>query len=418
MRSVRALAAFVISTLSFVVSSPDARADHERLRFLSMADPFAVALNENAAAAKITFGFELSSTLLGYEPTRRAIVANSQRSVSAFDLIAVDILWMPELTRAGVLSPISDDVEKPLEAGHFFIDAWRGGVVDGELFAIPIQPHAEILFFRQDWFADAQLEPPRTTEDVLAAAKRLTERRGEGGGVCWNGASGAALGQQMLHFAAAHGASILEDDGGIGVSHPGWRQAFDYAAALTAVSPSTINALSWDSRIAQFRLGGCAMTYGWTARAADLHGGGGGKAIGFVGAPNAPGKRRVTPLGVWSLAIPSNLAPERRAAAVRALKELTSLEATSFFFAAGVSAAPRRLAAESYAAAPDVALAVEKLAAAGELATWMRPPAPKLHEATEIIGVEAHAALFRNRSIDQALQRIQARLAQLERPSR
>lgn len=391
-----------------------ARAETPPVRIAAMADPFAMALYRAPVAAEAAFGVPLAMTLLDYEGMRRAVAANAVRSTSRFDLVAVDILWLPAFVRAGVLARL--DPLPASEAASFWGEALAAVRIDGHRYATPIQPHAELLFYRRSWFAEAGMSPPQTPTELLVAAAALLQARPGSGGVCWNAASGPALGQQLLHFAAAYGARLLRPDGRLSVAGEGWRSAMAFARALIRVSPPDISAMAWDRRVRRFADGRCALTFGWGARAAMLEAAD-APARGDVGVmppPTAPGARPATPMGVWTLAIPNNLSPARDAAAREALNALTSAEANHFFLDHGVAAGPRRLDGDTEAKATPAMRLTDRLEQQGLLSLWMRPPAMKLHEATEIIGVEAHAALFGSAGIDAALRRIQQRLAQLE----
>ncbi len=55
-----------------------------------------------------------------------------------------------------------------------FIDAvWKAHQFDGKQVAVPVQSNVQILFYRKDLFDAAGLKPPKTLDELEAAAKKL-----------------------------------------------------------------------------------------------------------------------------------------------------------------------------------------------------------------------------------------------------
>ncbi len=381
------------------------------VRVLSMHDPFARAWADHTDLVADRLGLALDVTLLDYESSNRAIAVNAARRVSAYDLVAIDVVWMGHYGGLNALMPLDNLLQaRGVDASDFIGLAWEDGRIDGLQVAVPIQPHPEVLLYRRSVLEALGAAPPTTTEEVLELASRITEEVPGMRGICWNAASGSALGQQMLHFAGAFGGRVLTDDGRFSVSDPAWRDAFAYARALVALSPALIREMAWDTRIEQFRRGSCGMTYAWGARTAALEQDTSPIAgdVGYLAAPVGQGQAPATPMGAWMLAIPANLAADRVTVAADALFHLTSQHGAELLLDLGVSALPRPLQ-DDQQRYPVLEL-VRRLDAAGELTTEMRPAVPAFQALSEVIGVEAHAALFGNNSNDQALERIQHRL--------
>ncbi|MBK8158381.1 MAG: extracellular solute-binding protein [Rhodospirillaceae bacterium] len=402
-----------ILAIATVATALPLRAEDKPILLLSMKDPFARAYSQNREKVHDTLGVNLNVELLDYESVNRALAVNSLRKQSDYDLVAVDIVWVSDYASHGALLPLQLLVSDHRVDGSDFIDlAWEGGQFDGKQFALPIQPHPEVLIYRLSVLRRLNLKPPKTTDDVIEIARRVEEEIPNMHGICWNAASGAALGQQMLHFAAAFGAPVLRPDGSFTVSDPGWVKAFEYAKTLATLSPPQISEMAWDVRMAHFGMGSCAMTYAWGAAIAGLEEVGSTIAgdIGYAAAPHAPGYSPVTPLGSWLLAIPANLAPDRIPAALDALLRLTSADGARLLLELGVSASPRRSQTLGASRSYSILKLVDELDHSGELATWMRPAVQGFQGLSEIIGVEAHAALFDGVPVSTALARINGRV--------
>src|SRR5918996_99315 len=76
--------------------------------------------------------------------------------------------------------------------------------------AFPIQPHPEILAYRKDLFEEAGLEAPETTDDVLAAAKKLHGSKDGLSGICWHAARGTPLGQTFIQVEGSFGQAPID----------------------------------------------------------------------------------------------------------------------------------------------------------------------------------------------------------------
>lgn len=389
--------------------------DPRPIRLLSMEDPFAKAWLEHRDDVSDALGVQLEITLMDYENSNRAIAVNAARSISAYDLVAIDIVWMGHYGTLDALLQLDEILDsRGVDNSKFISIALQAGQVNGRQLALPIQPHPEVLIYRQSVLERLGAVPPVTTEDVLTLAKRINQEIPEMYGICWNAATGAALGQQMLHFAGAFGARIIDDSGNIMIDNHAWSQAFDYARQLASWSPPMIRSMAWDQRIEQFRSGNCGLSYAWGARTAFLERENSPIAgdIGYSPAPVGPGLSPATPLGAWLLAIPANLPPTRVAEVADALIALTSEQSARLLLELGVSALPRVI--DEQASRYPVLDLVAQLEASQQLKVDMRPAVKSFQALSEIIGVESHSAIFGHSSSKAALETINTRITEFQ----
>ncbi len=356
---------------------------------------------------------------------------------SRYDIIAVDLPWIGEFAEAGILLPLTEviDVER-LDPGDFHTAGWKATHWRGRPFGVPSQTTPELMFYRTDWFAGAGLEPPATTQDVLHAARALHDPARGRYGIAWNAARGTALGHQFMMACADFGQPILnlapiaggyEADVGDRtdlvptIDTPRALQAAEYLLALLEFSPPDILSMSWYERIRPYSAGKVAMAYGYTLLAPYFELDAASPANGNTGyLPHPPGPHGtpVAPVGGYALAIPANLAPERRAAAGEALIAFTSPAAQKLYIQNGSRTAPRY----SVGADPDVCRmspifeAVDAMSWRDELQFWPRPPVPQIAGLIEICGQEMHDMLRGIVSPEQALGRAQDRAEKLMKP--
>lgn len=107
-----------------------------------------------------------------------------------------------------------------------FIDAvWKAHQFGGKQVAVPVQANVQLLYYRKDLFDAAGLKPPKTLDELEAAAKRLHNPPSVYGFVARGRKTQAPY--TWSHWLYANGGSWLNPDGKPGIGTP---------AALNAVN--------------------------------------------------------------------------------------------------------------------------------------------------------------------------------------
>ncbi len=88
------------------------------------------------------------------------------------DVLLLDTPWVPEMARPGWLLPL----DEAIDTDPFVATAVSGGRYDGHLYGVPLSLKGNALFYRTDLLAAAGLEPPRTLDELSAAAEVLAPR--------------------------------------------------------------------------------------------------------------------------------------------------------------------------------------------------------------------------------------------------
>ena len=360
-----------------------------------------------------------------------------ERDTSLYDIIAVDLPWIGEFASKGVLMPLDQvmDLEQ-LDPADFHTSGWKATHWGGRAFGAPAQTTPELLFYRRDLFAEAGLEPPQTTDQLLDAAKALHNPARGRYGFAWNAARGTALGHTVLMALADFGQPVLDleaiaggfntDNLAKGQHRPvidtdaGLRTA-EFLLELLRYSPPEILSMSWYERVRAFAKGNIAMAYGYTLLAPYFEQDETSPAYGQTGYlphPAGPTGRQIAPVGGYVLGIPANLAPDRIAAAVDALCTFTSPAAQKLYVQNG----SRTNARYSVCADPEVRSispifeAVDQMSWRDELQFWPRPPVPEISEITQILGEEFHDMLRGITTPREALRAAQTRADALMKP--
>ena len=404
-----------------------------RLRMLLKDESTFVSLSRLKSEIASYLGIDFTIEILGYDDLYAAIIENSRRSVSDFDIIAVDMPWIGNLFELNAIRQLDDLVEgKSLNIFDFYAAAWEGGQYRGIQMGIPFAPTAELLFYRQDLFDEAGLQPPKTTAEVLEAARKLHRPEAGRYGISWNAARGQPFGQTFIQVLGAYGSAPVNlesygDEFDLDFSKIALRPTFNtdaglatlaYLNELSAYSPPDIADMDWSGRISAYRSGRTAMTYEWSARAAafesDIVSPARGRT-GYLPHPAGPHGRNVCPMGGFVLCIPSNVHEETVPSIWQAVRWMCSPEVVKHLVINGSSVSLRY----SVSADPEVRQsnpvlpAVDSMARIGQIQLWQRPPIPQMTDMMQVIGEELHEAIWGERQQSAALQRAEDRVKSL-----
>ena len=406
------------------------------LRILVHGDPTFMVMENLKRQFEQLVGSKINQRAFSIDRLHEEALRNAERAASRYDLIAVDLPWIGEFVKKGVLLPLDEvlDVER-LDPSDFHTAGWRAAHWNGRPYGVPSQTTPELFFYRRDLFAAAGLEPPTTTDAVLEAARALHDPAQGRYGIAWNAARGTALGHTFIMTCADFGQPIINMKriaGGYDADHldrsdleptidtPRALEAAEYLKALLDFSPPDILSMSWYERVRPYASGRVAMAYGYTLLAPYFEQDPSSPACGQTGyLPHPPGPKGspVAPVGGYVLAVPANLPEERRAAAGEALIAFTSPEAQKLYVVNGSRTAPRY----SVGADPEVRRlstifeAVDAMSWRDELQFWPRPPIPEISKIISICGQDMHDMLRGVIPPRDALERAQARAAQVMR---
>ncbi|MBK5933571.1 carbohydrate ABC transporter substrate-binding protein (CUT1 family) [Rhodovulum imhoffii] len=408
----------------------------QTFRILSPIDPTFKTLSEFSSNLDELCGTNIEIVNLPLDELLGEIMNNAQREISKYDLMAVDLPWIGQLATENVIEPLNEIMsEERYNPSDFHNAAYRGSSWNNCQYGLPIQPTAELLFCRSDLFAEAGLTSPRTTDELLLAARVLHRSTLNLSGIVMNFGRGTPVAHTFVQTLADFGQPVINLDP-LGVEFnvneirgenyrpllntDVARETAEFLLELLAFSHRDSLSCNWDRRISIFSKGEAAMTYGWSIRAAAFELNDSSPAHGnvqFVPHPHGPGARTVSPIGGFSLAMPSGLSTQRKAASWKVMEYLTRPEMLKWYVLNGNPTSPRF----STSADPEVQAssamisAVDAMERRGELQTWPRPPIPEFSDLLSVLGVEIHMMLQGVLTVEQALSNAQNRIDALMR---
>ncbi len=148
-------------------------------------------------------------------------VTNLEGRSSDFDVMALDVIWIPEFAQAGWLDDLSDHV--PEDEIHEFLEGpMVADTYNGRLFAVPWYVDAGVLYYRKDLLDKYGLDPPLTLEELVASARKVLEAEKDPHlyGFIWQGKQYEGLVCVALEFIRGNGGTVLDVEGECRLSDP------------------------------------------------------------------------------------------------------------------------------------------------------------------------------------------------------
>ncbi len=236
-------------------------------------------------------------------------ITNLEGRSSRFDVMALDVIWIPEFAQAGWLQDLTGRM--PEEETHKFLESpMEADTYNGQLYAVPWYVDAGMLYYRKDLLAKYGLEPPRTMEELVASARKVLDGEKDPGlyGFIWQGKQYEGLVCVALEFIRGNGGQILDREGNCRLKDPRVADALGFMRDLiyeNKVSPALVTTANEESTRHTFGRGRALYMRNWPY-AWNLFQEEGSKVRGLVGVVAMPpftGNSGVATLGGWQLGI-------------------------------------------------------------------------------------------------------------------
>jgi trehalose/maltose transport system substrate-binding protein len=275
-------------------------------------------------------------------------VINLDGASPTFDVLMLDVIWVPEFAQAGWLLDLSPWVSREELAPHFpaAVEAATWG---GRVWGVPWNMNVGVLYYRADLLAKYGLTPPTTWESLVEQAERIRagERDPRLDGVLWQGKQYEGLVCNVLEHFWGSGAELLAGDGRVLPEPRRAEGALTFMRGLVTrgVSPGWVTAGDEELTRRPFGDGRAVFLRSWPY-ALDLFEQPGSPVRGRVGMTALPGHaagaQGAGATGGFHLAV--NRGSRHAEAAVALVRYLASEPAERALTAAGVALYPTRMA--------------------------------------------------------------------------
>lgn len=203
------------------------------------------------------------------EPTlRNKFILDCNSKKGNYDVVATQFWYMPEYIKTGWLEPLDDYIENKTDEEWNSIsnapDSALGMFKDSEgtLYSECISCTGGVLIYRKDLFEKYGIEIPKTTDDVLEAAKILKEKEPDIYPFVARGDSSSGSFGTSAGWAWAYGASVLDEKGNVTCNTPEMQDAMNnFVELMSEYAPEDSAAMGWDTMSELFRQGKAAMNF-------------------------------------------------------------------------------------------------------------------------------------------------------------
>jgi multiple sugar transport system substrate-binding protein len=332
---------------------------------------------------------------------------NLQARSREFDVLALDTIWGAEFARAGWLRDLSHLVSDGDRADHF-AGTLASATWGGRVYALPWFVDAGLLYYRADLLERQGLTPPRTWDELVAAARAVARAQPGLHGFVWQGKQYEGLVCNALEYVWSHGGALDADRADAAARG----LAFMRALVTGGVTPPYVTTLTEEPSRVIFGRGGALFLRNWPYAWRHLERAG-SPVRGRVGVallPHAPGHPPAATLGGWLLGV--NGFSARPEAAERLAAFLAAPPAQKALAVAYGYSPPRRSLyddAELAGAQPFLA----RLRGVLE-ASQPRPVSPHYVALSQTLQAEFSAVLAGTRPAQDALAAIRRATARLE----
>jgi multiple sugar transport system substrate-binding protein len=314
-----ALIAITLSILSFTACQRSSSSNGKQLTLAVNSGVEGDALKQAAHDYEAQTGVHLNIAEFPYANLFEKELIDLNARTGAYDLIMLDDPWFPKFATRESLTDLTPLYEKRGQKGpdedfvSTSIALCRHPYQTGALYALPYVGNSQLFFYRKDIFEKHNLKEPATWDDVLAAAKIISESETTGApdgsrvhGYVMRAAQGNAVVADFMPIFWAFGAEMFDAAGKPMVNSPEGVKALKFMLELGRYAPPGYASFNADEVSAHLLQGTAAMSINWPAWISPFSDPARSKVIGkmeFTTMPGASASGRAE-IGNWLIAIP------------------------------------------------------------------------------------------------------------------
>lgn len=140
----------------------------------------------------------------------KIIISTSSKSLP--DVARLDIAWVPEFQKMGILTALDSEFPNFVDVKNELLDsAMSTGFVNGHYYALALNTNSKIVFYNVKMLKDAGIEVPKTTDELVAAIEALSGKNDKGQQV-WGWNEPDLAGWNICPFIWTFGGSLTNED--------------------------------------------------------------------------------------------------------------------------------------------------------------------------------------------------------------
>ncbi len=258
-------------------------------------------------------------------------VINLDSRSADFDVLSLDVIWVPEFARAGWLRDLTG-ILAGAEQQAFFPGPIEAVTYGGRLFALPWYIDAGLLYYRKDLLMKYDRPVPKTWQELVQTAQVVTTQEKNVYGFLWPGRQYEGLVCNVLEFLWSNGGEAF-DKGRPVLDSPQNIEALTFMRDLIGkygVTPPSVTTAAEETTRNIFGSGRALFMRNWPyawnifeRQGSPIRG-----KVGVAALPSFPGHEGASTLGGWQLGV--NRYSRNPEAAERLVRFLTSPSAQKF----------------------------------------------------------------------------------------
>ncbi|MCW6506444.1 extracellular solute-binding protein [Lichenifustis flavocetrariae] len=391
------------------------------LALASQNDQFAPVLAKLAPQFEAATGAIVKVDIMDYGTLLTKTTADFVGHTKGYDLVTMDIVWSGAFAENGYTVDLTNWIKRDaaeIDTGDIYPVLMQSlGGFAGKQMAFPFAGYANVLAYRKDLYAAASLTPPKTMEELVTDAVKLTDPAKHTFGFVANGKTGPAGAQDWMQYNSQMGGSIVDAAGKPVINSAANVESLNvYKELFAKAAPPGAADYDWDGREQSFRNGTVATMETWSVGAPGYYDPKQSKVVDTVAIEAAPSAKGLPPrygVGGWGMAINADSDPKKQEAAWAFIKWLTSPEIHKQFNLEGAGSFLRRsemtdkdLLAK-FPFLPVIATTFEN--GNGDY----RPRIPQYPEIQDLLGTAVNAVLVGSADPKAALDEVQAKAEKL-----
>jgi trehalose/maltose transport system substrate-binding protein len=231
---------------------------------------------------------------------------NLESKSADFDVLSMDVIWVPEFARAGWLRDVGHLLDEG-EQGAFFPGPVRAATKDGELYAVPWYIDAGLLYYRKDLLEKYDRPVPKTWQELVTTAQEIAAREKDVYGFIWQGKQYEGLVCNVLEFIWSNGGDVLKEGKPI-LDSPENIEALTFMRDLIVkygVTPPLVTTAIEEPTRHLFGSGRAIFMRNWPYAwyVFDRKGSVVKGKVGIAVLPSFPGRESASTLGGWQLGV-------------------------------------------------------------------------------------------------------------------
>ncbi|GII60490.1 ABC transporter substrate-binding protein [Sphaerisporangium krabiense] len=134
------------------------------------------------------------------------------------------------------LTDITEVVKSAPDFQQIPQNLWGYETIDGKVYAAPWGGGTRAVLYRKDWFDELGIQPPKTWDELVAAGKKIVEKKGKDvDGFAFNGGSDANMSLSPFVWSAGGDFAAFEGGKWVGkLTEPAFKEGFQFYTDLVA----------------------------------------------------------------------------------------------------------------------------------------------------------------------------------------